>query len=259
MRMNELSGTPQASPYIFFRRARIAALILLVAALTATPTVAQDRATTYIRQSSSATNGVFSYPWRTADAATRQLVTRLGRIDGKYPIDADTIVAVASLPFYDRIEMIYVKNTSWQPASLAIYFLVDRNRNLYRLTGISEPIHAVNAATPPVLNEHTVRDYLWFFSFFVRGEDGPFLIVENMTDTYVPKTSGVASTIDKHIHPIRLLQANADGSFELDAVVYYSNAVFSARFKILKSGMMEMLDDTPLAANLSAKVDAPLQ
>lgn len=259
MRMNELSCTPQVSPHYFFRRAWAAALLCLSAALVAAPAAAQDRATTYIRQASPTTNGIFSYPWRTADAATRQLVTRLGRIDGKYPIDSDTFINVTSLPFYDQIEMIYVKNTRWRPASLAVYFLVDRNRNLYRLTGISEPIHAVNAATPPVLNEHTVRDYLWFFGFFVRGEDGPFLAVESMTDTYVPKDSGIGNTIGKHVHPIRLLKVNADGSFELDAVVYYSNALFSANFKIMKSGMMEMLDDTPLAANLSAKVDAPLQ
>jgi hypothetical protein len=43
-----------------------------------------------------------------------------------------------------------------------------------------------------------------------------------------------------------------------DAVVYYSNALFIANFAVQPSGMIEMLNDEPIAADLPVKVDAPV-
>lgn len=236
----------------------VAALLMAVVALHAAPGAAWGQATAYI-QNTPASNGIFRYPWRTANAELRQLIAQLGRIDGKYPIYNDTTIAVTSLPFFDHVALLYIRDSRWKPESLSVYFLIDKKGALYRLSGSSEPIHTVNAAVPPILTEHTVRDYIWFFGFFVRGEEGPFLVVESTGDTFFPKNPDLVKTLQKHIRPIHLTQVNTDGSFSLDAVVYYSNALFRANFKVHKTGVIEMSEDTPLAANLPARINAPLQ
>jgi hypothetical protein len=43
-----------------------------------------------------------------------------------------------------------------------------------------------------------------------------------------------------------------------NAVVYYSNALFIATFAVQPGGMIEMLNDEPIAADLPVKVDAPV-
>ena len=48
------------------------------------------------------------------------------------------------------------------------------------------------------------------------------------------------------------------GNWMCDAVVYYSNALFIANFSVQPSGMIEMLDDEPIAADLPIKIDAPV-
>ena len=51
---------------------------------------------------------------------------------------------------------------------------------------------------------------------------------------------------------------NEQGFFLCDGVVFYSNALFIANFAIQPSGMIEMLDDEPIAADLPVKVDSPI-
>ena len=47
-------------------------------------------------------------------------------------------------------------------------------------------------------------------------------------------------------------------SFLCDAVIYYSNAIFLANFAVEPGGMVRMLDDEPIAADLPAKIHAPI-
>jgi len=49
-----------------------------------------------------------------------------------------------------------------------------------------------------------------------------------------------------------------NGDWRVSAVVYYSNAIFVADFLVHLSGMIDMVDDVPIAADLDDKVEAPL-
>ena len=103
-------------------------------------------------------------------------------------------------------------------------------------------------------------DYLRFFCFFVRGEEGPFYIAEEMDDANLPNdmdeaTSGVLESV---IRPASYEGTNEQGHYLCNAVVFYSNALFYADFAVQKSGMIEMLDDEPIAADLPSKVDRPV-
>ena len=134
------------------------------------------------------------------------------------------------LPFYDGIALIRVHDTAWQPGSPTLWYLAN------------------------------VVDYLKFFCFFVRGEEGPFMIAEGMADPDMPTDlePGMARVVEGSLHPVTLEGQDAEGNYEATAVVYYGNAMFSARFRIYKDGMVEMLDDDPIATNLPVIAHAPI-
>jgi hypothetical protein len=185
---------------------------------------------------------------------------QVGPIGGKHKVSANTTkVDYRMLPFYDSVAMIRVKDPAWSPADLFIYYLTDQG-NLYWLNGTSPPIHEVNAKAPVKITDDNVLEYLRFFCFFVRGEEGPFLIAEDMNDPYIPKNidDRTRSVIEGTIRPASYEGKNEKGFFLCDAVVYYSNALFIANFAVQPGGMIEMLDDEPIAADLSVKVGAPI-
>ncbi len=181
-------------------------------------------------------------------------------VGGKYKVSAATTrVEWRMLPFYDQVALIRVKDPAWTPRNLFIYYLTDQG-NLYWLNGTSPPIHEVNAKAPVKITDDNVLEYLRFFCFFVRGEEGPFLIAEDMNDTYVPKDLDpkTQSVIEGTIRPATYEGRNDKGFFLCDAVVYYSNALFIANFAVQPGGMIEMIDDEPIAADLPIKIDAPV-
>lgn len=181
-------------------------------------------------------------------------------VGNKYKVSPETtLVEWRMLPFYDQVALIRVKDPAWTPRNLFIYYLTDQG-NLYWLNGTSPPIHEVNAKAPVKITEDNVLEYLRFFCFFVRGEEGPFLIAEDMNDTYIPKEldQKTRTVIEGTIRPASYAGKNEQGHFLCDAVVYYSNALFIANFAVQPGGMIEMLDDEPIAADLPVKIDAPV-
>lgn len=187
-------------------------------------------------------------------------ISQVSPIDGKYQATtATTEVAWRPLPFYESVVLIRLRDRSWGKPKLAVYYLADQG-TLYRLNGTSPPIHEVNAKSTIQINDDNVLEYLRFFCFFVRGEEGPFLIAESMDDPYIPteldpKTHAV---IEGTVRPASYEGRNEQGHFLCDAVVYYSNALFIANFAVQPTGMIEMLSDEPIAADLPVKVDAPV-
>ncbi len=181
-------------------------------------------------------------------------------IDGKYKTSAQTTqVAWRALPFYERVVLVRISDPGWTPKNLKIYYLT-LDGNLYRLNGTSPPIHEVNAGAPIKLSEPNVLDYLRFFCFFVRGEEGPFLIAEDINDPDLPKNmdAKTRTVVEGTIRPASYEGKNAQGFYLCDGVVFYSNALFIANFAVQPSGMIEMLDDEPIAADLPVRVDTPI-
>ncbi len=185
---------------------------------------------------------------------------QINPVDGKYKVNADTTsVAWRQLPFYERVVLVRVKDPGWTPKKLTIYYLTI-DGNLYRLNGTSPPIHGVNAMAPIKINEDNVLEYLRFFCYFVRGEEGPFLIAEDMDNPDLPTDMDeqTRSVVEGTIREASFEGKNEQGFFLCDGVVFYSNALFIANFAIQPSGMIEMLDDEPIAADLPVKVDSPI-
>jgi len=185
---------------------------------------------------------------------------QINPVDGKYKVSAETTtVSWMPLPFYDRVVLVRVKDPGWTPKKLNIFYLTI-DGNLYRLNGTSPPIHEVNAHAPIKVNDSNVLDYLRFFCYFVRGEEGPFLIAEDINDSDMPKDMDdqTRAVVEGTIRPATYEGKNEQGFFLCDGVVFYSNALFIANFAVQPSGMIEMLDDEPIAADLKVKVDSPI-
>jgi hypothetical protein len=185
---------------------------------------------------------------------------QINPVDGKYKVSAETTqVQWRMLPFYDSVALIRVKDPNWVNPKLNLYYLTDQG-NLFRLNGTSPPIHEVNAKAPIKVNEANVLEYLRFFCFFVRGEEGPFYIAETMDDPNMPKQMDetTRSVIEGTIRTATFEGRNDQGHLLCDAVVFYSNALFIANFAVQPTGMIEMLDDEPIAADLPVRVECPV-
>jgi len=181
-------------------------------------------------------------------------------IDGKHKTSAQsTKVGWRQLPFYERVVLIRVQDPAWTPRKLTIYYLT-LDGNLFRLNGTSPPIHEVNATAPIKINEENILEYLRFFCYFVRGEEGPFLIAEDMANPDLPQTMDdkTRAVVQGTIRPATYEGKNEQGFYLCDGVVFYSNALFIANFAVQPGGMIEMLDDEPIAADLPVKVDSPI-
>lgn len=195
-----------------------------------------------------------------SDQDRLSLCNYLDPVDGIYPVSPEkTIIARRVLTFYDTVQMIRLRDPDWEPKSLFIYYLI-LDGKLFRLNGAAPPIHEVNKLAPVRIDEGNCLDYLQFFCFFVRGDEGPFLIVQSMEDELVPKQLDppLRTSLEKAIRPAVIKEKDAEGNIFVEATVYYSNAVFLADFKVIPGGMVEMRDDKPVLSDLPMKIDAPL-
>lgn len=207
-------------------------LMMIPAARTALPANAVSDLHQYEAKPSLQLGNISSYPWKTVQKTkTEALVKRIDPVDGKYRLSTVTTkVHRCMLDWYDGVELNRVREPSWKPDNLFIYYLVNHSGDLFRLNGTSPPIHEVNATTPIKLTQGNVLDYLRFFCFFVRGEEGPFYIVENLHDPLVPSHPDVHSVLAGTIRPATFEGMSKEGHFLCDAVIYYSNAIFMANF-----------------------------
>lgn len=185
---------------------------------------------------------------------------QVGTIDGRHATNANsTEVKWRPLPFYDQVVLIRLKDESWDPPHLQIFYLANQGQ-LTRLDGTSPPIHMVNAEAPIKITDDNVLDYMRFFCYFVRGEEGPFLIAEHADDPALPQN--VDEKTQRVIEGV-LREASYEGRDEndfwlCDAVVFYDESLFLAKFAIQPSGMIEMLEDHDLAENLGVRIDSPV-
>ncbi len=182
-------------------------------------------------------------------------------IDGRHVVSEETTeIRRKRLPWYrQKVTLFALNDRSAWPKRLTIYFVMFRG-SLYRLNGTSPPIHELNAIADIDITEETLLDYLRFFSFFVRGDEGPFYIAESIDDPAMPQDMDptTRSVVEGTVRPASFEGLTKEGNYACDAVVFYSNALFIANFEVQKSGMCEMTNDEPIAGDLTARIDQPI-
>ena len=196
-------------------------------------------------------------------AASSDLVAKVSGLDWGDGVRVKT----QTLSFYPDAEFLVYRDPSWVPANLFVYAL-KQGSHLCWLNGTSPPIHQFNAAGNLKLSEENVLDYLQFFCFFVRGEEGPFYVVDSLNAPYLPDIirdgadAGNLSTLgarfqERYQSPRQFGKAE-DGKWRFSATIYYSNAVFVGDFMVRPDGMIELAEDTPVLADIPVKISAPI-
>jgi hypothetical protein len=213
---------------------------------------------------------LYNYKWTSAAPQFKAwLLTVLGLIDGRYQLsDVTTQVDICDLDWYEDYRLVRLTDPEWGYAKLRLYFLVGPESDLFRLNGTSPPIHEVNAKAPIKLNADNVLSYLIFFCFFVWGEEGPFYVLESIDDPVIEEFKKVApdnelmettlAVFEGTVRNAQLVNVTVEGNYQCEAVISYSNAIFTANFIIFPTGMIEMLEDEPIAADMPFRVDLPI-
>lgn len=178
-------------------------------------------------------------------------IPNLPKADGR-----NTRILAFKAPFYRATTLMVATNPAWDGGQLQICYL-QRGADLIRLLGKSPPIHEFNARFKTKITPRHAQSYLAFFCFFVRGEEGPFLIVDRPNNAYVPPEIGDSDDMEK-CPSVMLWGTDDRGYVRASASVFYSNALFVSDFLIQPSGMIEMVDDQPVAADLAHCVYAPI-
>lgn len=165
----------------------------------------------------------------------------------------------AELPFYRNISLLQADNPKW-PAGFGPVWFLGNTDILYPLDGSSAPVHDANEADPVSVTAENVIDYVRFFCFFVHGDEGPFFVVENLEHPAFDEekiSAEEAKNISRFLQPPEYMGATEMGTHEVTATILYGNALFGSRFAVTANGLIEMIDDEPLAADIPARKIKP--
>lgn len=196
-------------------------------------------------------------PWRSLpDAQRDELFLQISPIDGRlHTRGPDTLAARCALPWYANTQLVRLVTAAW--GNLAIYYLV-LDGQLFHLNGTSLPIHEANRIGGITLTPENVLEYLKFFCFFVRGAEGPFYILEDTDHPILDFAldEPTKNLFDSFARSATCTGPNENGAYTCDAAIFYGPALFTASFSVEPSGMIEMLDDAPVAVHLPVRIDA---
>lgn len=121
--------------------------------------------------------------------------------------------------------------------------------SVYILDGTSLPVHEANEREGVEISEETAPDYLRFFCFAVRGDEGPFLLFEEPAAPPAEEDVQAVSTA-KLAQPIQAQGRDEEGRFLFWVPVKYRSDLFMSRFGVEPVGDVEMLEDSPLESNV---------
>lgn len=146
--------------------------------------------------------------------------------------------------FYKGLSLVEVQLGFGDDHQIAAFYVTDLNTAFFN--GTSHVVHELNATGRLVLTDETLTDYLQFFCLAVQGEEGPFRIVVGGAD--IPgweelseETRQIVAENVKELI-VRRDEGNSD-AYRVPACVKYSHSVFKVEFRVLQSGMVEMLED----------------
>ena len=176
---------------------------------------------------------------------------RDGRFTRRHPVEAMRVAPLAFYPDHLLVD-IQVSAPTGEGPKPAIASLVFGPCGVSLLDGTSTPIHELNRATAIKLDGEAAQlGYLRFFCAFVRGEEGPFLVIEQESDLrFAPDVSATAKaelTGALFAPRAAAVTGGPDGSQGFEAVVHYGPALFKSQFAVEPNGMIHMIEDDPVA------------
>ena len=198
------------------------------------------------------------YVWRTL------AITQVGHIVDAFDLgdplhDEPLEIAGRKVPYYDPTKTTLIrmrKVGSDQPYR----FYLSCEDGAFHLNGTSPPVHQANRVAGLQLNEETAPAYTWFFTYFVRGEQGAFYVLTDADDPMLPRAllDDPVVPLGELIRPPVVDSIDKKGSITCRVQIIYGTHLFAAEMVVHQSGMVEMADDEPLITELAAPIHAPI-
>ncbi len=170
----------------------------------------------------------------------------LKRITDEVPMFfADTTLKGArwtALSFYNIYRLIEV--TIGHNATVERAFLMDGNGKTWWLPGVTGPLHFVNDEEELQLAEEQAADYLRFFCYFLRADEGAFALLESPDElTALAPDDPRLQQAREGCKPLVVKETEENGRFLLDAAIAYGKTRAAAVFGVTPTGEVEMVDD----------------
>ncbi|SNR87970.1 tetratricopeptide repeat protein, partial [Puniceibacterium sediminis] len=193
------------------------------------------------------------FDWTHPDrGAALELLARLDLAAGDTPFTEThqvTGLRIARLPCCAGLVLADIAIASDPPAAAT---LLIGPAGVVGLYGTAQPLQALNTAGLIDMGDaEKAAAYLRLYCAAVGGDDGPFRIVDGIGDLALiddtPETD--RTRLSELIEPLQIAQ---DGdTWSGSGTACYGTTLFRVSFRLDRNGRVEMLDDTPLAADLS--------
>lgn len=127
------------------------------------------------------------------------------------------------------------------------------------LDGKSTPIHDTNSAESLILSDDTAHEYVRFFIYFVRGDGGPFVLIESPDQIALGEAGAdtarqddLSERLTKARNAVAEVSPSAEqnefvgGRWKRNVAVAYDGVLFKSTLEIEPDGLVEMTDDDPI-------------
>ena len=182
------------------------------------------------------------------------LARRAGRASQHTVVAVPDTARYASLPFYAHHQLIEVRFGASE--GVEYVFGLDSPDRVVWLDGSSTPIHATNGLESLELTDGTVHDYVRFFLFFTRANQGSFLLVESAQSLEVARGLDAVDPGERDVGlrdrlrelrraliPLVTRRVTEGGDWMIDCSVALDDSLFAASLRVSPSGEIEMVED----------------
>jgi hypothetical protein len=171
-----------------------------------------------------------------------------------------SIHRIRALPlvFYKRCALVDIQlQRSGRDFAELITALMAEDGGIALLDGRSELLHTLNPDLICLDDEAAAVAYLRFFCQFVRGEEGPFQVVESLGELAM-KELGLSVLLPPDVAAIKPVQRMNDidlvgDAWRFQGYVQYSDTVSRSVFKVSRGGKVDMEGDVCIAADLPVR------
>jgi len=171
-------------------------------------------------------------------------------LQGKTFTPGTVTILGQELSFYPGYRFLDIADYDSIPA--ARRFVIHKPGAVTVLNWSNEPIYQLNQAAPIRLDENNVADYVRFFFSYIRGQDGRFIISENIDDIMWREEPPPAArqAIGKILKPVSLSAVDEDGTFVLELCMMYKDSLFQTGVRVSNDGTVSLHDEELLIEDM---------
>lgn len=189
---------------------------------------------------------------RPDDLRCKQLIAIINQQHG-YDLfsDVSTQIKLKRISFYPDYHLMEATNFGSIPPMTMQYFV--KESLVVKLDGTREPFDTMNKSGSLILNAETVKDYARFVLSKIYAEEGPFRIVEDITEVNFSRepTREEFIRIRNVIRPMKV--ESLSGSYMLCAIVLYSDNVYKTLLKVSPDGELDIEEETTLLTDMPVR------